>query len=249
MSIHGALDGNHLYTSPANQQVPVGETDMDVLVVYGPPGGVGVGGGPGVWIDAFNVDTGTFSDSLDFITVLTPPTPPESVDTAKSVFANQEGEISTLTPENMRANNIVDGVPFLQWKKISPPQTLLTTKEIDLAQNQTGEIWFAFYQTVPSSIHIIDMSDKIGVLMGHWISDDYCGTPPSRVGPHGPYPFHLTIDEMTMKTLSSAQRSELSRAMEEYPAIANAAYSALAKANATLAGVGQILAGGKSKLG
>lgn len=26
MSVHGAADGNHLYTSPGNQQVPVGTT-------------------------------------------------------------------------------------------------------------------------------------------------------------------------------------------------------------------------------
>src|SRR5512140_3707020 len=65
MSVHGAADGNHLYTDPGNQLVQVGTTDIDILVVYAPPGGIGVGGGPGVWVDAFNVDAGSFSDSLD----------------------------------------------------------------------------------------------------------------------------------------------------------------------------------------
>ena len=113
MSVHGCATGNLLFTSPGLQHVPVGTTDIEVLVVYGPIGGTGVNGGPGVWIDAFNVDVGDFSDSLEFITVLTPPTPPDTVDTPKSDFANQEGGISTVTAENMRANTSVDGVPFL----------------------------------------------------------------------------------------------------------------------------------------
>jgi len=151
MSVHGALDGNHLFTSPSNPQIPVGETDIDILVVYAPPGGIGSGGGPGVWIDAFNVDTGKFSDSLDFITVLTPPTPPDTVDAAKTVFANQEGEISTVQAENMRANHHVDGAEFLEWKKIGAMPAIVTTRDISLAKNQSGEIWFAFYQTKPSA--------------------------------------------------------------------------------------------------
>jgi len=46
MSVHGAADGNHLYTSPGNQQVKVGTSDVEILVVYALPGGIGVNGGP-----------------------------------------------------------------------------------------------------------------------------------------------------------------------------------------------------------
>jgi hypothetical protein len=120
MSVHGAADGNQLYTEPGNQSVSVGTTDVDILVVYAPPGGIGVGGGPGIWVDAFNVDAGDFSDSLDFIQVLTPPTPPDTVDAAKTTFGNLDGGVSTTTAENVRANAHVDGVPFLEWKKIVP---------------------------------------------------------------------------------------------------------------------------------
>src|SRR4051812_29209217 len=117
MSVHGAADGNHLFTSPGNQQVIVGSSDIDILVVYAPPGGIGgSGGGPGVWVDAFNVDTGVFSDSLAFIEVLTPPTPPDIIDVPKTNFGNSDGEIPTISAENVRANSQVDGVPFMEWR-------------------------------------------------------------------------------------------------------------------------------------
>src|SRR5581483_4159359 len=100
MSVHGAADGNHLYLAPGNQQVQVGTTDIDILVVYAPPGGIGDGkGGPGVWVDAFNVDTGNFSDSLAIVQVLTPPTPPDTVDVAKTNTANSDGTVSTASAE------------------------------------------------------------------------------------------------------------------------------------------------------
>jgi len=67
MSVHRGADGNQLYTSPGNQTVRVGTSNIDILVVYAPAGGIGgSNGGPGVWVDAFNVDAGNFSDS-DFI--------------------------------------------------------------------------------------------------------------------------------------------------------------------------------------
>src|SRR3954454_14615120 len=40
MSVHGAADGNFLYTTPGNQQVMVGNEDVAVLVVYAPAGGI-----------------------------------------------------------------------------------------------------------------------------------------------------------------------------------------------------------------
>lgn len=74
MSIVGNADDNHLYTEPGNPLVRVGAVPVTILVVYAPPGGIGSGGGPGVWVDAFNVDTGQFSDIPTFMQVFTPPT-------------------------------------------------------------------------------------------------------------------------------------------------------------------------------
>src|SRR5207302_8404998 len=109
MSINGAADGNHLYTSAGNQSFSVGASDVVVLVVYGPVGRIESGGGPGIWVDAFNVNAGNFSDDLHFINILTPPTPPNTIDNSKTNFASSDGEVSSLGAEHIRASATVDG--------------------------------------------------------------------------------------------------------------------------------------------
>ncbi|MCK9398150.1 MAG: hypothetical protein M0Q44_21500 [Methylobacter sp.] len=149
MSINGTKDGNKLYSSPGDYQYQVGNTDIDILVVYAPAGGIGgPNGEPGIWVDAFNVDTGGLSDDLHFIQILTPPTPPDTPDNPKTNEANLEGDVSSLNPEHIRASATIDnGVPFVQWKQIMPPQQIVNSRDFNLAKNETGEIWIAFYQT------------------------------------------------------------------------------------------------------
>lgn len=242
MSVHGAADGNHLYTNPGNQIVTVGTTNIDILVVYAPVGGIGSGGGVGVWVDAFNVDTGNFSDS-DFIQVLTPPTPPDTIDNAKSSHANMEGDVPSVTAENLRAFAAVDGAPFVEWKKIYPSADIVTTRDLPLLINETSEIWFAFYQTLPANPSIIKVVKNIETAVAHWVIDDYCGTPP-HVGPNGPH-FRILFDELTQKSLSPGQREKLNGLTKEYPATANAAYLAMTKAISLLHSVNTVLSGGK----
>jgi hypothetical protein len=248
MSVNGAADGNHLYTSPGNQSVQVGTTDVDILVVYAPPGGFGgPNGGPGVWVDAFNVDAGVFSDALDFIQVLTPPTPPDSVDAPKTTFANNEGVVSTLAAENLRASVSVDGgVPFLQWKRIVQAETLSTAREVDLAQNQTNEIWFAFYQTVPPSVSIPHLHDELARALGKWVDDDYCGTGPHPVGPIGPG-FRISLPARVTKTLSAPQKERLTVLSKEYASQAKSAYAEMTKVVNLLSEVGKVVGKGKTK--
>ena len=197
MSVHGAAGGNVLYTSPGNRQVPVGTTNIDILVVYAAPGG-GVGG-PGVWVDAFNVDTGNFSDSLAFIQVLTPPTPPDTIDIAKTNFGNSDGSISTVSAEHVRAGPQVDGVPFLEWEKIIPVPATQTSPDVDLAKNETGEIWFAFYQTpTHSSLGLARVIQVMSAGIFVWTGDDYCGNGghwilPGHGGGPGPAPFKISV--------------------------------------------------------
>lgn len=242
MSVHGAADGNHLYTSPGNQIFPVGSADVDVLVVYAPQGGIGGPGGPGVWVDAFNVDTGDFSDDLHFITILTPPTPPDNIDTAKTTFANQEGEVSSLTAEHIRASATIDGgVPFVEWKRIIPVETISTEADFNLAANETGEIWFAFYQRVPPSRDIVSIIDRIEYSLGKWVIDDYCGTPwPHPVGPPGPA-FRINIDDRIIKTLPPEQQKMLKTYMDQYPAAAQSAYNQMKNATGILKNVASVL--------
>ena len=251
MSVHGAADGNHLYTTPGNQSVPVGSDDIDVLVVYAPPGGIGgPNGGPGVWVDAFNVNTGDFSDALDFIQVLTPPTPPNTLDNAQTTFANVEGVISTLAPENMRASVSVDGgVPFLEWKKITPVETLVSAREVDLLQNESGELWFAFYQTVPPDVDIPDLRGKLAQTMGRWVDDDYCGTPyPHHIGPNGPV-FRIELPAVVTRGLNATQKEKLASLSKEYPAAAKAAYAEMGKVTDILGQIGSIISKAKGKQG
>lgn len=249
MSVNGAADGNHLYTSPGNQNVQVGTSDIDILVVYAPPGGFGgPNGGPGVWVDAFNVNAGTFSDDLHFIQVLTPPTPPDSVDGPKTTFANQEGVVSTLAAENLRASVSVDGgVPFLEWKRIVQVETLSTAREVDLAQNQTNEIWFAFYQTIPPDPGIPHLHDELYRSLGKWVDDDYCGTGPHPIGPGGPV-FRISLPKEVTTKLTAAQKEKLASISKEYAGAAKTAYADMTKVVNLLGEVGKIVAkSGKSK--
>jgi len=249
MSVHGAADGNHLYTSPGNQLVPVGTTNIDVLVVYAPPGGIGSNGGPGVWVDAFNVDTGDFSDSLDFITVLTPPTPPDTVDAAKTTFGNMDGSVSTAAAENIRANLHVDGAPFQQWKRIVPTPTLQNTPQINLSQNETGEIWFAFYQTVKPDKSILKVREMVEAGIILFIGDDYCGNGGIRV-PHrgpGPSPFKISLSKKVINSLNENQQKKLKGLMEKYPDIANAAHIGMSDLVGALKGISDVLGGKKQR--
>jgi hypothetical protein len=246
MSVHGCATGNLLFTSPGLQQIPVGTTDIDVLVVYAPVGGISVNGGPGVWIDAFNVDAGGFSDSLEFITVLTPPTPPDTIDVAKSNTANMEGEISTATAENMRANTHVDGVPFVKWKKIIPVPSEQTAVDVSLALNETGEIWFAFYQT-KNSTGPFGSLNHIGALMEEgifvWTGDDYCGNGGHWIPHHGPgpAPFRISLPKAIVSRLQPADKKKLDTLAKEYPSIAKEAVGAMAKVMGVLKTLGQIV--------
>jgi len=139
MSVAGNADDNHLYTSPGNKDVTTGTGDIKITIVYAPQGGGDGHGGPGIWVDAFNVDTGDFSDS-DFMQVFTN----GNLDPAKTLTANDDGVVSSATAEDLRANQIVDGVPFRQWEKIGGAN--ITSPDYMLVVNEGG-IVFAFYQS------------------------------------------------------------------------------------------------------
>jgi hypothetical protein len=242
MSVHGSATGNLLFTSPGLQHVTVGTSNIDILVVYAPEGGIGVNGGPGIWVDAFNVDTGNFSDSLDFIKVLTPPTPPDSMDTGKSSIANMEGEVSTIAAENIRANNKVDGIPFLEWKKIIPISSIINLTDIGLTQNETGEIWFAFYKTVQPVGNVIDVITSLmmqGIFV--WTGDDTCGNGGHWIGPHGPSPFRISIKSDIISRLKPEQKKKLEIYIKEYPAIADSALTNITKVLDILKGVSDMI--------
>jgi hypothetical protein len=147
MSVVGNADNNHLYTTPGNKDIQTGNSDIKITIVYAPVGGIGGPGGPGVWVDAFNVDIGDFSDS-DFMQVYTN----GILDNAQSLTANNNGVVSSAMAEDLRAYHIVDGVPFLEWQKISG--STVTNPDYMLAKNEDGLV-FAFYQTPATTVPVI----------------------------------------------------------------------------------------------
>lgn len=162
MSVVGNADSNHLYTTPGNKDVLTGGGDIKITVVYAPQGGGDGHGGPGVWVDAFNVDTGDFSDS-DFMQVFTN----NVLDAAKTLTANNDGVVSSATPEDLRANAVVDGVPFLQWEKVGGAD--LTNPDYMLVKNEGG-IVFAFYQT-PARPQVVPVNvDTLGAAGWIYVS-------------------------------------------------------------------------------
>jgi len=249
MSVKGGVGGNQLYTAPGNHTVVVGTDNVDILVVYAPPGGIGGGNGqPGIWVDAFNVDTGAFSDSLDFIKVLTPPTPPDTVDSAKTTFGNQDGTVITVTAENVRANHHVDGIPFKEWKRITQTQVLQNTPELHLSVGQTGEIWFAFYQSSGDpGIVIPKLHEYLEAGIMIWTGDDYCGNGGHRIPGHGPgpAPFKLVLPKEFVAKLNVDQQAKVKALASEYPALAQTAFAAMNKVVSNLKTVADIASKGK----
>jgi hypothetical protein len=242
MSVAGNKDNNHLLTTAGNYTIQVGASDVNVLVVYGPAGGTSVGGQNGVWVDAFNLDAGNFSDDLHFISVLTPPEPGTLQQTVTD-FANQEGGVVTANgAEIIRASDTIDsGVPFLEWKKLGTSDPAVMTKDVALAQNETNEIWFAFYQTIPPSRSILKLRQILTEALGRWEDDDYCGTHPPHV-PIGPNSiFEFTIDPKVVKALPADAQKVLSEASKQYPDAAMNAYKAMSTVITMLGTVGKAL--------
>ena len=218
MAVAGNVGTQHLFTSPGNPVIEVGSNNVTVLVVYGPVGGTGTNGDPGVWVDAFNLDTGAFSDDLHFISVLTPPTPPDNIDNAKTSWANQDGSISTVTAEHIRASQTIDGsAQFVEWKQIMSPASINNSRDVDLGQGDTNKIWFAFYQT-PPPLQVPKINEEGSVWMylspgvlvgaGGWgIGPD---GKPHPIGPNGPLIQKLmtTVGILSLATNMSSREKE-----------------------------------------
>jgi hypothetical protein len=168
------------------------------------------------------------------VKVLTPPTPPDTVDAAMTTFVNQDGGVSTAKAENVRANDHVDGAPFVEWKRITVTPAIQTASEIDLTQGETGEIWFAFYQTPPQppiSLGRIEQLISAGIFV--WTGDDTCGNGGHWIGPgHGPVgpgpgTFKVSVGADVIARLSDDQQKQLRAIMSEYPATAQAALTGM----------------------
>jgi hypothetical protein len=114
--------------------VSVDSTDVVATAWYIPTGGGD--GTPGVIIDAFDVNQGTFVDD-DFVTV--------SPDGSLIFAANDDGWVPTTRAEDVNATGAIHTVPFLDWTVFVGTETVLNQ---DLkAAATTYAVAFAFYQT------------------------------------------------------------------------------------------------------
>jgi hypothetical protein len=140
-AVTGAADGSHMVTDQ-DLKVMVGSANVEVTGWFLPQGtGVPNGGGPGLLIDAFDVDLGDFSDA-DFVDVVSDPT--------LTAAANEEGFVPTSTAdEDVRAYTNVDGVvPFTEWTIFIPDPGNVTSAGRDLiGKKDHWTVAFAFYQT------------------------------------------------------------------------------------------------------
>lgn len=167
LSLAGAKGGSQFFLTPGSNIYEVGAVDITITVLFVPIGGDGPPSQE-IWVDAFNADSGGFSDDLAFIQVLTPPTPPDNLDSTKTDLANYEGVVSNQQAQTIRASEFVDGgVPFLKWIQILMPKQEVNDREFALAAQEQFKIWFAVYQTPARPV--FDLSRFGLVLAWAWI--------------------------------------------------------------------------------
>jgi hypothetical protein len=152
-SITGAASGSSISTD-ASPPVTVGGSDVRVTAWYLPQGAGS--GGPGLFIDAFDVGLGTFVDD-NFVDVVTDP--------SLTYDANQTGFVPTAKPEDIRAFNMIHEVPFGMWTDVVGAETI-SGRDID-AEPASSAIIFAFYQSPVAS----NMPRNIGKYeIYNWVS-------------------------------------------------------------------------------
>ncbi|MES2554917.1 MAG: hypothetical protein V4604_02140 [Bacteroidota bacterium] len=134
LAASGTSDGCLLSFNAGTQNIPVGETDVQVVVVYLPK----VPEKQTVVTDAFNLEKADFTDS-NFIDVLAD----TDIDNSKTAAVNESGTLSSENTAKLQAHDSVDGTPFSVWKSF-PGKGTLGKRESVVEQSQNGYL-FAFY--------------------------------------------------------------------------------------------------------
>jgi hypothetical protein len=171
-SVVGASDGASVTTGQSLSST-VGGSDVQAVAWYLPPSGGNGAGGPAVYIDAFDVDQGRFSDD-DFVTI----TP----DSALSANANETGVVPTTSAEDIHALTRLENVPFLDWMEFVQPAPQVINNEDLHADADSTAVAFAFYQTVVIP-HPRPRRDELGTWVSYGVTVD-AGGPTG----HGPVP-------------------------------------------------------------
>jgi len=185
-SITGGANGSVVDFNTLPAGVPVGSSAIVATAIYIEGGGDG-NGGPGAWIDAFDVNQGIFVDD-DFVSI--------SPDSSLTSAANNTGWVPSANAENILAYNSIHSVPFSQWKVFVGMESISTTT-LSLAA-RTSAVAFAFYQThVSSGPKIPKNSEEIWTWVSYGVMVDGGGpTGHGPVDPWGPYVFELAAGLM-----------------------------------------------------
>ena len=137
-SVVGAAPGASISTDQS-LTVDVGGSDVQAVAWYLPSGGgSNGGGGPAVYIDAFDVNAGRFFDE-DFVTVTSDP--------SLTANANETGVVPTTSAEDIVAVNAIENVPFLDWRVRSPR----TTNHRERGTPRGGRIHGGRFRLLPDS--------------------------------------------------------------------------------------------------
>jgi hypothetical protein len=168
-SFTGTADGSLVFTNN-HPTVTIGDSNMQAIAWY-IPGGTG---GPGVLIDAFDVDLGNFVDD-DFVAV----TPDANLTSA----ANNDGFLPTTAAEDVNAFANIHNVPFDKWLSVSGPETI-QNRDLKTVVNSYG-IDFAFYLTPKTSKFDISRFPEEWTWVSYGVMVD--GGGPTGRGPVPPW--------------------------------------------------------------
>ncbi|WP_413289198.1 hypothetical protein [Bdellovibrio sp. HCB337] len=196
MTVSGAASGNVLYTTDdqARRKVvtppTVGETDVNIVMIYLPTGGVGVGPNA-VYVDAFNVSTGQFMDQ-DFVKVMVGGT----LNSQLTTSVNKDGIVvsDNVNNEHVLAVPDIEGRKFVKWQLINGYSETVQEEDLGIANGQTA-FYLAIYET-PKSISLGKPTDQYAIW--RWVDK---GT----MVDGGPHPWDPMIAEWQTGIAMAAQ--------------------------------------------
>ena len=177
-SIAGGANGGVVDFNQLAQGVPVGSGNITASAIYIETGG-GPNGGPGVTIDAFDVNQGIFVDD-DFVNV--------SPDSALTAAANNDGWVPSTSAENVTAFGSIHTVPFSSWHVFLGTEFANNTT-LGVAV-QSSAVAFAFYKTPVGGggPPRIDRQFELSTWVSYGVMVDGGGpTGDGPVDPWGPY--------------------------------------------------------------
>lgn len=185
-SIAGGANGGVVDFNQLAQGVPVGSSNITASAIYIETGG-GPNGGPGVTIDAFDVNQGIFVDD-DFVTV--------SPDSGLTTAANNDGWVPSTSAESVNAFGSIHAVPFSSWHVFLGTEMVNNTT-LNVAV-QSSAVAFAFYKTpVSSGPSKINRQFAEYVWVSYGVMVDGGGpTSGGPVDPWGPYVMELAAGLM-----------------------------------------------------